>query len=168
MSFCIHCGHKNREGSLFCVECDNLISLRSGRDETQTVSPLQAISQWPKFLPTSYEPGITLMVQTAQGVRSIRLSADKSLVLGRIDRDTLETPDIDLADLGALKYGVSRFHAVIDCTQEVHTLTDLGSRNGTFLNGRQLSPQQSHLLRHGDEIRLGKLVMHLHIQPVVQ
>lgn len=166
MALCIHCGHKNRVGSLVCDVCDNIIGTPSDEDETPTINPLQAIPELPQSSPIAPEPGIYLIVKTPQGARAIPLPPDQSLVLGRIDRDTLKTPDIDLASSGGLDYGVSRFHAIIDCTQEAYTLTDLSSRNGTYLNGRQLHPQQTYLLRHGDEIRLGGLAMHFYVQPV--
>ncbi len=47
---------------------------------------------------------------------------------------------------------VSSFHARIDRTGEGFTLTDLKSRNGTFVNGRKLD---SARLKAGDEIRVG-------------
>ena len=34
---------------------------------------------------------------------------------------------------------------------------DLGSTNGTFLNGRRLIDRQRRLLRNGDELMLGRL-----------
>jgi pSer/pThr/pTyr-binding forkhead associated (FHA) protein len=36
---------------------------------------------------------------------------------------------------------------------------DLCSTNGTYLNGQRLLPQQSRILRDGDELRLGNLAM---------
>jgi predicted component of type VI protein secretion system len=38
-------------------------------------------------------------------------------------------------------------------------LADLNSPNFTFLNNQKLIPNQSRILRDGDEIRLGRLVM---------
>ena len=46
---------------------------------------------------------------------------------------------------------VSRRHAEITQTLEGYTLRDLGSKNGTFLNGETVS-QKSRLIRNGDEI----------------
>lgn len=46
---------------------------------------------------------------------------------------------------------VSRRHAEITQTVEGYTIRDLGSKNGTFLNGEPVS-QQSRLIRNGDEI----------------
>jgi ABC transport system ATP-binding/permease protein len=52
--------------------------------------------------------------------------------------------------------GVSRRHAAISIQGNQCTLEDLGSSNGTFLNGERLS--QPRRLRNGDVIRLGQTV----------
>ena len=49
---------------------------------------------------------------------------------------------------------VSRLHATIEEFAEGWCLTDLGSSNGTYLNGERIWTQQR--LRHGDEIRVGR------------
>ncbi len=46
---------------------------------------------------------------------------------------------------------VSRQHAEIARTRQGYTLRDMGSKNGTFLNGELIS-QEPHLIRNGDEI----------------
>ena len=48
---------------------------------------------------------------------------------------------------------VSRYHAKILSTEAGYALVDLGSVNGTFVNGRRI---QACLLRNGDQIRLGE------------
>ena len=50
----------------------------------------------------------------------------------------------------------SRDHAVIDVEQAFVTITDLGSRNGTFVNEVRV---ESQVLVHGDTIRLGAYEM---------
>ncbi|RMG88346.1 MAG: FHA domain-containing protein, partial [Chloroflexi bacterium] len=41
-------------------------------------------------------------------------------------------------------------------------IKDLGAKNGTFLNGQKLVPEQPRVLRDGDEIRLGRLILEVH------
>ncbi len=48
---------------------------------------------------------------------------------------------------------VSRHHAKIERFGDVYILTDIGSANGTFVNGKQLLRPQR--LRNGDMIGLG-------------
>lgn len=52
--------------------------------------------------------------------------------------------------------GISRRHARIFVENNQYTLEDLGSSNGTFLNGERLRGRL--VLKPGDEIRLGRTV----------
>lgn len=49
---------------------------------------------------------------------------------------------------------VSRLHAVLENLGFAWSIRDLGSRNGTYLNGERISAER--VLRSGDEVRLGK------------
>jgi predicted component of type VI protein secretion system len=50
-------------------------------------------------------------------------------------------------------HAVSRVHFVLEAVGPGWTITDVGSRNGTFLNGERLLGSQ--LLRRGDELIIG-------------
>ncbi|MEK6406270.1 MAG: DUF3616 domain-containing protein [Acidobacteriota bacterium] len=52
---------------------------------------------------------------------------------------------------------VSNTHAIVIARDAGYTIVDLGSRNGTFINGERLG-SQAHTLRHGDKIQLGQTV----------
>lgn len=67
----------------------------------------------------------------------------------RIGRDAL--CDIHFDDTET-----SRHHAEIQCDQGQSTLRDVGSSNGTFVNGQRI---QTHLLKAGDCIQIGKRLM---------
>ncbi len=49
---------------------------------------------------------------------------------------------------------VSRLHAVFENLGFAWSIRDLGSRNGTYLNGERISAER--VLRSGDEVRVGK------------
>lgn len=87
--------------------------------------------------------------------RHIALPADKDLVLGRFDPNFGVPPDIDLTfeDQGA--HTVSRRHAKIVEAAGRHTIEDLGSRHGLFVNGEQVRPGPPYQLQLGDQIELG-------------
>jgi hypothetical protein len=53
---------------------------------------------------------------------------------------------------------VSNTHAIVTAREGGFTIVDLGSRNGTFVNGEQLG-SQAQTLRHGDKIQLGQTVL---------
>jgi hypothetical protein len=50
---------------------------------------------------------------------------------------------------------VSRKHAIVELVEGQHLLRDLGSSNGTFLNGLRLSAGHAFALREGDVVEIG-------------
>lgn len=81
------------------------------------------------------------------------------LIIGRLDPDTGESPHVDLEPYGGTEKGVSRRHATIIRRDGSLNIVDAGSHNGTFLNGQRLVANQPRILRDGDDIRLGFLVL---------
>ncbi len=53
---------------------------------------------------------------------------------------------------------VSNTHAVLLFRDDCYTVIDLGSRNGTFVNGERLT-NHARTLKHGDSIQLGQTVL---------
>jgi hypothetical protein len=74
----------------------------------------------------------------------------RALESERVTFGTLESNDVVVeAD------GVSRVHAVFERFGDTWCVRDLGSRNGTFVNGGRIVGEQA--LHAGDEILLGRL-----------
>jgi pSer/pThr/pTyr-binding forkhead associated (FHA) protein len=87
--------------------------------------------------------------------RHIALPANGELVLGRFDPNIGIPPDIDLTHEDQLTLTVSRRHAKIIGVDGRHTIEDLGSRYGVFLNREPVRMGPSRLLTPGDRIALG-------------
>jgi pSer/pThr/pTyr-binding forkhead associated (FHA) protein len=85
-------------------------------------------------------------IEVISGVRSWRLElqADRSTV-GKAAEN-----DVPLADDAT----ASHLHAVLERFQAGWCVSDLGSSNGTWVNGERI--WASRRLRHGDEIRIGQ------------
>ena len=49
---------------------------------------------------------------------------------------------------------VSRLHAILENHGSAWSIRDVGSRNGTFVNGEKITAER--VLRSGDEVRIGK------------
>lgn len=98
--------------------------------------------------------------------RHIALPISGELVLGRFDPNLGLPPDVDLAyeDSGARV--VSRRHAKITAVEGRHTVEDLGSRHGVFLNGEPVKFRPSRQLQSGDQISLGNLKLYYDSVPV--
>jgi pSer/pThr/pTyr-binding forkhead associated (FHA) protein len=57
---------------------------------------------------------------------------------------------------------VSRQHCLLRVTAEAAFLRDLGSRNGTLVNGARLVGEGR--LKHGDQLQVGPLVFEVHFE----
>ena len=102
---------------------------------------------------------IKLHIQGMPAPIAVRLNS--AIVLGRLDKDKPSEMAVDLSPFGAAEHGVSRQHAVLELLRKTVMITDLGSTNGTFLNDQRVLPQHRRVVRDNDEIRLGKLIIHI-------
>ena len=151
MKICPICRFENVEGYMFCEDC--------GEELTQVESTHTSVGF---ILPTPQDPAIILRVQTTN--RPILLELNRLTTLGRYDEDRNEQPDIDLTRYNAFENGVSSLHASIEHSLDGVMVKDVGSTNGTYLNGRRLNSNQNYIVRDGDELRLGRLVTLIQFQ----
>jgi hypothetical protein len=168
MKICAYCGQKNREGLLFCEECGQ--SLMSD-DRTNATLPTRQLDQLPNELAAKatwgtarFGQGSAVLIHIRDAAEPVLLQPAKRTLLGRADVTSPVQPDLDLTPFGALEKGVSRIHAAVERSEDTLTIVDMGSSNGTHLNGQRLLPDQPRVLRDGDEIRLGKLVAHIYFK----
>lgn len=84
---------------------------------------------------------------------------NKNSLVGRVDRSAGIAESVLGVDLTALDQdeapSVSRRHAQILHRQTSFQLQDLKSTNGTWIEGRRLTPGDRVELRHGDRVRFG-------------
>ncbi|MGB1287973.1 MAG: FHA domain-containing protein [Aggregatilineales bacterium] len=81
------------------------------------------------------------------------------MVLGRKVNSDDRQVDVDFASMEGQEHGVSRYHAIIQISNDRISIKDFNSSNGTYLNGFILKPMFGYRLRHGDELVLGQLKM---------
>ena len=93
--------------------------------------------------------------------REVEASLTKAVHLGRLDAASDILPEVDLSGDGGSGKGVSRRHARILKREGTVMLEDLGSINGTFINGKRLPPFQTEVLHDGDQLQLGKLLIEI-------
>jgi DNA-binding CsgD family transcriptional regulator len=75
--------------------------------------------------------------------------------LRALDSERLTVGTLESNDVVVDAEGVSRVHAVFERFGDAWCVRDLGSRNGTFVNGGRIIGEQ--VLHAGDEILLGRL-----------
>jgi len=97
----------------------------------------------------SSERAAYLERRTPTGIEMSPL-ADKELAMGTAPENSVVFDDPT----------VSHLHAVLERFGGGWTVRDLGSRNGTFVNGQRISG--SRALRDGDEIRVGETSLLFH------
>src|SRR5918996_529162 len=84
--------------------------------------------------------------------------ADGLVLVGRTDPEASHRPDIDLAPFDA-EHLVSRRHAQLECREGAVTVRDLGSSNGTFVDGEPLPADVPRPLRDQQRLRFGHLTL---------
>jgi pSer/pThr/pTyr-binding forkhead associated (FHA) protein len=81
------------------------------------------------------------------------------MIVGRSDPTIGFTPDINLEDEAEASVVVARRHIKISARENRHYVEDMGSANGTKLNGEVLHIGERGLLEPGDHLWLGGCVL---------
>lgn len=155
---CPLCGRRYPVGALFCPEC-GVYLLTGGPLRTE---PLPEGVTLPPEAPEGPSP-VTgeapqhLVLQVLSSGRQVVIRPDQEVLVGRLDVGRGIFPHVDLTPDGGLEGGVSRRHARIFFRDSRFYIEDLGSTNGTYLNGVRLDPYSPRPLGDGDEIRLGQI-----------
>jgi len=160
MIICTNCQHKNVAGAMFCAECgaqlDGIETLT-----TQAITNDQIANELtkkaPRPDPISTPTNSWISLHLMDSGKILPLASRNEFTLGRLSEGQPIMPDIDLTPYQAYASGVSRLHAVVKRDADRVLVMDLGSSNGTYLNGRRLNPHMEESLNHGDIVALGKL-----------
>jgi hypothetical protein len=133
---CPACGRPNRTNARFCVACGH------------------------SFVPL--RPAILRVVEPVRAAWEMPV-ARSPMLLGRASEVEGYRPDFDMTFYDEGDY-VSRRHARITRGRSGYFIADLGSSNGTTLNGQALQPNQAYLLRNGDRIKVGLVVIQFYLR----
>ncbi|GAB4575007.1 MAG: hypothetical protein Kow0077_24380 [Anaerolineae bacterium] len=169
MKTCPTCGHENLAGVLFCENCGTsligLPAVGTTRGLDTELEP-EAVERVVSAGSDDFLPGSQLRLEIEGSPDPIRIYPREELIFGRRDPATGAMPDIDLTPYAGYRMGVSRRHAAIRVSEDYHLdVWDLGSSNGTFLNGLRLNPHRPYRLRDGDRLRLGQMVIRVLFAP---
>jgi len=160
MIICSNCQHQNVSGAVFCAECgaqlDGVETLTTHNITDEEIA--QELSQKePRPEPPSTPTNSWISLHLMDSGKILPLATRNEFTLGRLSEGQPIMPDIDLTPYQAYASGVSRLHAVVKRDSSRIFVMDLGSSNGTYLNGRRLNPHMEEDLKHGDVVALGKL-----------
>jgi serine/threonine protein kinase len=133
---CPSCGRSNKKSAGFCVGC--------GR----------------AFGPA--RPAILRVIEPVRAAWEMPV-ARSPMLLGRSSEAEGFEPDFDMTFYDDGDY-VSRRHARISKGRGGYFIADLGSSNGTTVNGFSLEPKRAYHLRNGDHIKVGLVVIQFRIK----
>ncbi len=163
MIVCSACKLSNVDNTLFCTECGTYLA----DSDSQVTDPVGIkMTNWSVDAtnqtnggsqPTHGTEPLAVNLEIGEVKRPIRISLRKPIHMGRLDPGANIFPEIDLTYDGGAEKGVSRRHARIMKREQRIYIEDLGSSNGTFINGQKLMPYFPEVLADGDALQLGKL-----------
>lgn len=130
--------HQTRRLKLPAVEFASPVRSPKQEDDTPQIVTPKAV----QYLANVQKVTVSRLILVTDGGETSFPLTGETYTLGRHKNN-----DISVSDPK-----VSSFHARIDRSPEGFVLVDLGSRNGTFVNGKRI---ESNVLKTGDEVRLG-------------
>jgi hypothetical protein len=101
--------------------------------------------------PESAPAGLGAYLMAKSGVKFLLRVVNH---VGRQGSQTRVHLEVDLTPLDE-KRVISRQHARIELKDDTYWLEDLASRNGTWVNERQLPPREKVMLKSGDRVAFG-------------
>jgi serine/threonine-protein kinase len=126
------------------------LALKSARQQLRMATPptsimsLDQLRQHPK-----------VYLKLANSPHRFSPQNQSELVVGRAYKK--HQPDIDLGQYGGVEAGVSRKHGRFLRKSDQWYVEDLGSTNGTFVNGSRIPANQLTAVERGDKIRFGQI-----------
>jgi len=165
---CPFCQTIHVDNTLFCSECGTYLL----EEEEIETSPLDIAEKentplsFPARTPSPTLEGASpksIQLTIGKSRRIVELPLNKVAYIGRVDPASTIFPELDLTNDGAIEYGISRRHARILQQGNTVVVEDLGSINGTFINGERLAPYLPEVLQDGDTLLLGQLKINVSI-----
>lgn len=150
---CSACGAENPSYEAYCEDCGaSLTAARAGAGLAAPVPVPVAAPPAPPS-PVAARPRLALVDSGTE------FPVDKDeIALGRRSPADGIFPDVDLTDVDVESY-ISRRHGRIVRQDGRFLYEDIGSSNGSFLNGTRLQSGVQAELHEGDRLRLGKTEM---------
>jgi len=164
MILCPNCHHQEVAGALFCSECGaQLVSTQRvstqviRKNQSDILSSVMDPSSPPDHHVQTGPIDTSVSLYLVDSGQILHLAGRTEFTLGRVADGQPILPDVDLSPYEAYTQGVSRLHASLKIVNQRVVITDLGSSNGTRVNGQKIMTHIDYPLNHGDVLALGKL-----------
>lgn len=166
---CYECGASQFEGALFCTECGLSLLAPPYKTDTDVLPFTHLLHRTPPPPPLEHtrvaleeEKSLTIIIPSCR--QRLILPLRENIQVGRADEEGDFYPDLDLTEYNGGQKGISRHHAVFEASESGVVLIDLDSTNGTYLNNFRLPGKRPYLVKDGDEIRFGELLVHIFVE----
>ena len=150
---CEECGTEAKSEDLVCPSCGGRLTQADLDLPEVAPFPIKALEHGRLELTgapaASSGPRLEVRVGNLSGTFPVTAPV---MSIGRRDPADSARPDVDLAADDA----VSRRHAELRIRHGAAHVVDLGSTNGTLVNGDSLTPGEERALSDGDVIQLGE------------
>jgi len=164
MIICPNCQNRELPGALFCSECGVQLVFTE-KSSTQSIQKVEeetgAAEKQPKGedKTTLLKPGSgsQIVLHLVDTGKKVSLVGRSEFTLGRVTEGQPILPDVDLTPYEAYSQGVSRLHAALRIIDQRIVILDLGSSNGTRVNGLKIVPNIDYPVNNGDMLALGRL-----------
>lgn len=147
--YATHVGNTHADARMSCYHCGH----------EMTPSDLYRIyygERTPKLEPANAR---LVVLDVEAGNVQFPIATEGETLIGRLDPHRGIRPGVDLSKFDPASR-VSRRHARITTKSNQFFIEDLGSANGTVLNGRnRLKPQQPVALSNGDLVKIGETTL---------
>jgi pSer/pThr/pTyr-binding forkhead associated (FHA) protein len=154
---CTECGFANSEGANYCQRCGALLARAESAPGASANDPVTAtyrIDETGELIPVEIGaggiagPGLVIRAGGGRVGESFPMDGER-MSIGRRPDSAVFLDDVT----------VSRDHALLIRRNEHWYLDDCGSLNGTYVNRERI---ESHCLREGDEVQIGKYKLTFH------
>jgi len=152
MITCKVCSNQEYDGVLFCGECGSQLVHTADNNVNTFIYPSQARGleiDISNTIPKKLLENQTFILYYAEAEEVINIPDQEEFTIGRFVDGQVIAPDVE---------GVSRLHATIRISQDKTKIyvIDLGSANGSSINGYEIPANSEVPLNHGDVLSLGK------------
>jgi hypothetical protein len=165
---CPVCQNKNDLEAIACKHCGAALDdpfldpgAKTKTGDVPTLAP-ESIGGWSIEDTILPEMGVAVYVEGVSDPAFVDLRGE--FVMGRKVGTTSEGL-LDFSPWGAYHLGLSRRHALIRRAERGYEILDLGSVNGTWLNGERLIPHKSYPFASGSHLRLSSLRLFVLYRP---
>jgi len=164
MILCPNCHHQEMTGALFCAECGARLVVTEApstqhieRNQTGLLSyPARQAPNPPAPVLSGSSAEAVVSLHLIESGMILHLTGQNEFTIGRVAEGQPILPDVDLSPYEGYAQGVSRLHAALKTNNNRVYITDLGSSNGTRVNGQKILANADFPLNHGDVVALGK------------